>query len=185
MAALSSTPKPRSRWRLNKNKVNLWLDILLALAFVVDLEFRFTGLTIHEWLGVVLGIVFIIHIILHWSWIVSITKTFFRKLWHDSRLNYVLNWLLFIDMALIIVTGIGISRTLGLNLSLGQQVMRNFEQLHRLGANFSLMIVGFHVALHWKWMAQFSKQYLFWWAFPRRAVVAPVKMVSQNRMGGD
>jgi ABC-type sugar transport system permease subunit len=59
---------------INRNKLNLFLDIALALAFVVVMEVGFTGQRYYEYLGVGIAVVFIIHIALHWRWIVQVSK---------------------------------------------------------------------------------------------------------------
>ena len=151
---------PRKIIRIGKTRLNLYLDLLLVLAFVVDMEEHFTGLQIHELLGVFIGAAIIIHLILHWNWILNVTRTFFKKLVHESRLNYLLNIALFADVATMIVTGILISRTLGLDLSAVQESSRTLEQLHRLTADLSLLIVALHVALHWKWIVTHASKYL-------------------------
>ena len=46
----------------------------------------------------------VIHVVLHWDWVVSITRTFFHKLVHESRLNYVLNAVLLVDVVVVTVT---------------------------------------------------------------------------------
>jgi hypothetical protein len=101
---------------MNKNKLNLFLDLGLALIFIVEQEMNFTGRHNHELLGIILGAALVIHIVLHWDWVVSITKTFFKKVIHESRFNYLLNLLLFVDLFITVITGIMISRTLGLQL---------------------------------------------------------------------
>ena len=157
-----ATPKRTFKlFKFNTTKLNLFLDIGLALAFVVELQEHFTGLRNHELIGVGLGIAMLIHIVLHWKWVWNITKTFFRNLFYSSRLSYILNTALLIDMAVITVTGILISRTLGLNLGVTQSAQMTFKSLHVLASNFSLLLVGTHVAIHWKWILSNSKKYLF------------------------
>jgi hypothetical protein len=147
--------------KLNPNKLNLFLDLTIALAFVVELQERFTGLRNHELLGVALGFVLVVHILLHWQWIVSITRHFFRNLLHGSRLNYVLNLALFADMAILIVTGLLVSRTLGLNLGLDRQAQGHWQRVHILSSEAALIIVALHVAVHWKWIIAHARKYLF------------------------
>ncbi len=150
-----------NRFKLNTTKLNLFLDLGLALAFVVEMERHFTGMRNHELIGVAMGIALLIHIVLHWKWVWNITKNFFRNLFHTSGFSYVLNALLLIDMAVIIITGILISETLSLNLGIARDAQMTFKSLHILASNFSLMLVGTHVAIHWKWILSNSKKYLF------------------------
>jgi len=157
-----AVPKRKSNlFKINTTKLNLFLDIGLALAFVVELERHFTGLRNHELIGVAMGIALITHIVLHWKWVWNITKTFFRNLFHSSRFSYLLNVALLIDIALIIVTGVLISETLSLNLGIARDAQMTFKSLHVLASNFSLMLVATHVASHWKWILSNSKKYLF------------------------
>ncbi|MCA0455129.1 MAG: DUF4405 domain-containing protein [Chloroflexi bacterium] len=161
-AVQAAVPKQKSKvFKLNTTKLNLFLDIGLALAFVVELERHFTGLRNHELIGLGMGIALIVHFVLHWKWSWGITKSFFRNLFHTSRLSYILNILLLVDMGVIIVTGILISETLGLNLGISRRSEQTFKSLHVLGSNFSLMLVGLHVAIHWKWILSNTKKYIF------------------------
>ncbi len=147
----------RKKKKANLTKWNLFLDIALVLAFIVEMEESFTGLPFHEVLGLVFAAMFVLHIILHWDWVVSITRTFFKKLIHESRVNYVLNVALFIDMIVITVTGIVISHTLGFRLD----VARDWQKIHIMASELSLIIVGLHVAMHWKWLSTNTTQYIF------------------------
>ena len=146
-----------AKLRRNPNKLNLYLDLMLLIAFVVEMEEHFTGLHNHELLGLAFGIAIVIHVALHWNWVVSITKRFFSKVFHESRLNYVLNIALFADMAVIVVTGVLISRTIGLRFSVPGAV----EPIHLLSSYLSLVLIGLHVALHWKWIVTHTQKYLF------------------------
>ncbi len=156
---------------ISRNKLNLFLDLTIALVFVVEMEEHFTGLRIHELLGLAFGAGILVHLTLHWRWIVNITLRFFHKVFHESRLNYILNLALFADMLVVIVTGVLISRTLGLNFG-GES--RQLEQLHILSSQLSLIIVGLHVGLHWKWILAHSKKYLFRLPWPKRRASVPV-----------
>ena len=142
--------------RRNPHKLNLFLDLALVIAFAIEMEEHFTGIRNHELLGLTFGLAVLIHLILHWDWVVSVTKRFFNKVIHESRLNYVLNVALFVDMVVVIATGILISRTLGLNLGHNDAL----QPIHLLASYLSLIIVGLHVALHWKWIVTHAPKYL-------------------------
>lgn len=161
MTAITRNPR-----KININKVNLFLDLGLALAFVIEMEEHFTGLQNHELLGLGFAALFTIHLILHWKWVVNIVRHFFKRLFHESRFNFILNLSLLIALLVVTVSGIAISRTLGLTFSgVDHQSM---ERIHKLGSQFVLILVGLHVAMHWKWIADHAWKYLF--AFPARLV---------------
>lgn len=87
---------------MNKQKVNYFIDFLALISFIATaisglaIKFfmpsgvrqgrlqEFLGIQkgawseIHDWSGILLIIFVIIHIILHWNWIVSMTKNMFQ-----------------------------------------------------------------------------------------------------------
>lgn len=146
---------------VSRNKLNLFVDLGIALAFVVEMEEHFSGLRVHELLGLAFGAAIIVHLILHWQWIVGVTRRFFQNLFHESRFNYLLNTALYVDMAVVIISGILISRTIGLQLGLNGGQSFPLQTLHTFASQLCLVIVGLHVAVHWKWIVTHSQKYLF------------------------
>jgi hypothetical protein len=162
--------------RCNPNKLNLYLDFALVIAFAVEMEEHFTGLHNHELLGLAFALAILIHIALHWNWVVSITRRLFSKVFHESRLNYALNLALYIDMVVVVVSGILISRTIGLSVPRLEAV----EPLHRLASQFCLVLVGLHVALHWKWIISHAGKYLNPVRLWKPAVAVTTKRIAQE-----
>lgn len=144
----------------NRNKTNLIIDSAIFLAFLVAMAPRFSGIAVHEWLSIAFGAAIVTHLLLHWQWLVEVTKRFFGKAQLSARVNYVLNALLFIDITLIIFTGLMISKValpfLGIELAQGG----GWRQLHDLSANLFLALTGLHVALHWQWIANMVKRFV-------------------------
>ena len=142
------------------NKTNLFIDIGIFGVFLVAANPNLTGLAWHEWLGVALAGTLIVHLLLHWRWIVTVTLHFFRQLFHDSRLQYVVDLLLFISFTTVMMSGLMISRivlpVLGITLT------RNpaWLPLHDLSANATLALIAVHTALHWDWVVKTFKSYL-------------------------
>jgi hypothetical protein len=135
------------------NKKNLWIDLALFAAFLVAASPRFTGVTIHEWLGLAFAGGLILHLLMHWKWITQVGARFFKKVWHTSRLQFVLDVLLFVAFTAIIGSGVMISRSVSstLGLSLGN-VSQTWEILHRLATDAVILLTGIHLALNWSWI---------------------------------
>jgi hypothetical protein len=63
-------------------KTNLTLDIIIFTAFLVVSNPSLTGLTVHEWLTLAFAAAIVTHLLFHWNWLVTMTKQFFKKLFH-------------------------------------------------------------------------------------------------------
>ena len=85
---------------MNNLKLDYWVDVGLAISFFICF---FTGLIkwpglikiigasaykilhvrnislLHDWSGLIMGLLVLIHLILHWRWIVAVTKNIFKK----------------------------------------------------------------------------------------------------------
>jgi uncharacterized protein DUF4405 len=145
----------------NRTKIKLVLDVIIFIAFLIAMEPRSSGVTIHEWLATSLIAVLIVHLLLSWDWITRTTRRFIGKINTQSRLNYILNWSLFIDGTIIMLSGFMISESL--MPSLGLQLPRNFawRGLHEITTNLFLVLLGLHTALHWSWVVETFKRYVF------------------------
>lgn len=144
----------------NEAKRNLLIDCIILILFLIVYEVKATGVTIHEWLGVAFGIIAIIHIIMHWKWIIQISKQFFQKLKIDVRIKYIVDFFIFFGFTTIIFTGLMMSRSL--LPSLGIQTMENhfWHETHSVSVDLTLLLTALHFALSWKWVARTFKQYV-------------------------
>jgi hypothetical protein len=161
------------RPRPNRNMTNLVIDLAIFIAFLIAMAPHFSGIAIHEWLSIAFGAAIVTHLLLHWSWIVNVTRRFFGRVTWRSRLNYLLNTLLFIDMTVIIFTGLLISEValpfVGIDTSPGS----TWRRLHSLSADLCVPLIGLHVALHWSWIVSTTRRYLIAPLMPRRAAPQP------------
>ncbi len=145
----------------SQTKTKLLIDIAIFIGFLITMEPRASGLTVHEWLATALLAVLIVHLLLNWDWIVQISRRLIGKMKSQSRINYILNWLLFVDGTIIMLSGFMISESL--MPALGIQLPRNFawRGLHDMSANIFLLLLGLHTALHWNWIVDAFKRYVF------------------------
>ncbi len=141
-------------------KKKLILDLTMFGAFLAVSNPRFTGISIHEWLGVSFIAAIVTHLLFNWEWIVNVGKTFFRKLWHQSRLNFVVDTAFFIVMTGVLFSGLVISKsvlpTLGIQLNAGG----SWRSIHFMLSDASVILMGLHFALHWKWVVSNIGRYI-------------------------
>jgi len=137
---------------LKRNLIKFLIDLAIFAGFLLALDPRFTGIAVHEWLALAAAAAIVVHLLLNWSWIVQVTRRLFGKTAWRARLNYLLNWLLFIDGTLIMLTGLLISRVVLPTFGIQPAEDRFWRSLHNLTADWSIFILGAHVALHWDWI---------------------------------
>jgi len=141
-------------------KTNLTLDITIFAAFLAVANPSLTGMTVHEWLALAFAAAIITHLLFHWNWLVTVTKQFFKKLFHQSRLNYVVDATFFISMTAAMLSGLLISKSVMSTLGIQLNASHGWESIHRLAADTSLVMLGLHFALHFKWVVTHLKPYL-------------------------
>ncbi len=144
----------------SQTKTKLWLDLVIFITFLIAMEPHSSGLAIHEWLTLSMMAALIVHLLLSWDWITETSRRFLGRLGGQNRINYLLNWLLFIDGTLLMVSGVMISEValpfLGITLPAGFA----WRRLHDMSANFALLLLGVHTALHWGWIIHTFNKYL-------------------------
>lgn len=164
----------RSKQQPNRTMVNLAVDVGIFIAFLVATAPRLSGLAIHEWLGIAFGAAIMAHLLLHWSWLVGVLRRFFGKVAWSARVNYLLNTLLFVAVTTIIVTGLLISEVALPFFGISLRGERLWLSLHRLSSDATVLLVGLHVALHWRWIVNAVRR-----LFSRGARRAAPQLTSQ------
>lgn len=159
-SAEQALPAPASRRRiLARTRFDFWLDALLLVAYTLAYSLGFTGIAVHEWLGIGLGAVLIVHITLHWDWVLRITRKLVARDGRD-RFIWLVNLTLLVSMTLCIGSGIMISE-----VALGQLGIRSpggpfWHQMHSTTATLTLILVPVHAALRWRWIAGVGRRML-------------------------
>jgi hypothetical protein len=146
---------------MSTQKTNLILDSIAFAGFLVIFEPRLTGIALHEWLALALAGTLVVHILLHWKWVASVTVQFFKKLFHESRLHYILDLALLVSFVTMFLSGFLISRSVLPFFNLQPLHDRSWTLLHASSALLSLLLMGLHLAMNWKWIASTVKRYVF------------------------
>jgi cytochrome b len=139
-------------------RVDYFLDAALLIAFVLDYSFRFTGLSVHEWIGLGFGVALLVHLTLHWDWVVRITRRLFRTGQGRERLRWAINTGLVFVMTLCVASGVLISRVAMNAMGIPVHGGTFWRGLHTTTADICVVLVGVHVALDWKWIVTVSRR---------------------------
>ena len=145
---------------MNKTALNLLLDTGLLLTLFLVYEVKATGEAIHEWLGVGIAVVMIVHILLHWQWVLAITQQFLTRLKAEPRVQYILNIGIFFGFTTVIFTGLMISRSVLPIFGLQGSNSWFWKWLHFQSADITFLFAALHVALHWQWIVNAVRRYL-------------------------
>jgi hypothetical protein len=135
-----------------KIKLNFWMDVLTFSGFMIALEPHFTGGTIHEWFTVAAVGTLIVHFVLHWDWFLRLTSRFFVRIFHSSRLNYLIAIAIFLGFISIMVSGLMISEHFMPSLGFRVDARYAWRRIHELASNLTLLLVAMHMALRWDWI---------------------------------
>jgi hypothetical protein len=126
-----------------KLAIRLIIDLAMTIIILFSLAYRITGDVAHEWIGISVAVLFIIHNALNWRWY----KNIFRGKYNFRRsVNTAVNFILLIDMATLIISGMLMSRTIlaFLNLSGGMET----RQIHTTAAYWGIIIIAIHIGMH-------------------------------------
>ncbi len=140
-----------AQWRLT---ITFWLDVTLLVSVCALQTVSFTGLVLHEWLGLAMvGMVFA-HLLLAWSWIASQSRRLFAVQSARARINYLLNLSLFAGVTAVIFSGILISQKAIPTLTgtkAAPDMDWRWDHLHNQFSQAVVILSGFHLAINWDW----------------------------------
>lgn len=143
--------------KTNQQKSNWILDALLFVGFLVSFAMDWTGLSLHQWIGVFGGLLAIYHLVLHWDWVTAVTMRFFGKTSAQARTYYLLDASIMLGFYLILVTGVVISTWL--NLALTNYAV--WVDFHVTTSIVTLLLVVLKIGLHWRWIVRVARQSIF------------------------
>lgn len=151
----SSTPgspaRPQRRIPV-QTRLDFWLDLALLVAFTLDYSFNFTGLTIHEWIGLGFGLALLAHLTLHWDWVLRTTRRVFGRMPGRERIRWIVDMALLLVMTFCVASGVLISRSALPAIGITPVAGAFWTGLHTTTADVTVALVALHVGLSWRWI---------------------------------
>ena len=119
------------------------VDVTMVVLFLMQMAYHITGNRLHEWLGILLFALFILHHVLNIKWYASLFKGHYSGL---RMLMVIINFMLLAAMIGMIVSGVMLSREVFdfLNLRAGMLGRR----LHMISTAWGYLLMAMHLGLH-------------------------------------
>lgn len=136
----------------------LLLDLGMFAALLVAFNPGITGLAVHEWLSLATIIPLLLHLIVNWDWTLRVVSTFTERLLHVSRLNLVLDVVLFVVAVTCITSGFAVSQVITATLGLTASANVLWSALHSLSATATIVVLLAHLGLHWRWILSVARR---------------------------
>lgn len=158
-------------------KHNWIVDAVLFFGFILAFWMDLTGLDVHQWLGVLIGLFIGYHALVHWNW-VKCTLSMLLRRWCRKPMTYmILDTILAFGFLTILVTGLVMSTWFKLNLP----AYETWRVVHILSSIWTLVLLVVKLVLHWDWIEAVARRYIF--PAPQRETVPTVDFARREFLG--
>ena len=141
-----------------RSRFDLIFDFTLLIAFGIAYATNFTGLEVHEWFGLAFGLALLVHLTLHWDWVVRTSRRMLSTTGR-RRLMWIANLLLCFDLTLCVGSDVIISSfaipALGIHF---HGVSEFWSSLHDKTAVVAIGLIAIHAALDWRWVVSVTRR---------------------------
>ena len=141
-----------------RNRTSAILDSIMFGIFIVTTAPQFTGISFHEWLGLGLAGITVVHLVRNWEWIVATISKFLSPGTIHNKTSIILNIVLFVLFTLVTYSGIAISESVMPWLGIMWLENTDWRRLHDLFSTLTVVTMAAHIALHWNWIVNFFQK---------------------------
>lgn len=139
-------------------KRHLILDASALLLYLVIANPLITGIALHEWLGLGVLVVFLVHTAVHYDWVIDVMKRRNKGVSLSRQGNLILDVLLLLTFLVVTVSGLCISGEVLPSFGVYMKGYYFWDPLHIVSAKVLLALIVVHVVVHWKWVASFFRK---------------------------
>ena len=133
----------------NLTSKKIVLDVVMAIIMISLLNLNFTGIKLHEILGLLIFFLFLFHNVFNFKWIKAITTKLINKnIMLKTKIMYVVDVILLVLVVLNVYTGILISKYTLTTITANNIPLTS--DLHHIFAYLLISMLIVHVGLHWK-----------------------------------
>ena len=137
-----------------KSKRSLIVDAAALAAYLIAANPALTGVPIHEWVGVGLFVVFLVHVVQHFDWVVETVRTLIDHPSASRVGHFILDILILVAFMVCTVSGLLVSGTVLQAFGLYADGYFFWDPLHAASAKALLALLVVHIAVHWRWIVR-------------------------------
>lgn len=131
-----------------KRTLQILIDVGMIGMLPIIMAYELIGESTHEWLGLAIFIIFILHNILNYRWYKNILKGRYSR---TRIILLIVNILLLVCMICLMVSGIILSNHVFVFLSIHNGISLA-RIVHLLASYWGFVLMSIHLGLHWKIM---------------------------------
>ncbi|MHC1719656.1 MAG: DUF4405 domain-containing protein [Clostridiaceae bacterium] len=131
-----------------KFKIKMVIDLIMLILWIVLMDLNLTGVFVHEYLGIGIIALIIIHNLLNLRWIAGVISNFKKS---PGKVKFVLNLVLMALTVLIGVSGVMISTDILPTLSRAN--ISVWQYIHKTASYGGMLLISVHIGLHWSMIA--------------------------------
>lgn len=145
-----------------KKIIKIAVDVAMFVLFLLLMEYHLLPDVTHEWLGISVFVLFVVHNALNYKWYAVMFKGKHSVM---RIIQTVLNFLLVITMLLCMISALFVSRELfaGLNLQAGMFG----RTLHMKASAWTFILMSVHLGLHFGMFVGLAKRFNLTFLFRR------------------
>lgn len=132
----------------NRQELKWFLDLLILSGFLTSFFLDVTGVILHQWLGVIVFFLALIHMLTHKEWLNKVVGNLLLKIAPRAKVYLVIDFLLLAGLTMIVITGLMISTWFNL-------ILLNFDAwltVHIYSSMSTLLLAVLKIGLHWRWI---------------------------------
>ncbi|MBD5535231.1 MAG: DUF4405 domain-containing protein [Lachnospiraceae bacterium] len=144
-------------------KIKIVIDAGMIILVLLQMAYHLIGDSLHEWLGIMLFVLLILHNILDRKWYSGLFKGKYTQI---RFFHTAINMLLLASFLCVTVSAVFLSTTLSTLFNLKLALLG--RRMHMIFTTWSFIFMSVHVGLHWSRRIGAIKkqsqgvQYLFW-----------------------
>ena len=137
-----------------QTKCRLFTDLFMTILLLLLMPYSLVGETAHEWIGMAMFALFILH---HWMnrhWLENLRKGKFTL---SRRIRTITDLLILLSMIGSMISGILISQHIFSFLTFGREIRQMAQPVHMLCGFWGFVLMSFHIGLHIGMVSKMAK----------------------------